>query len=151
MGRAIAVVVVLLGLGISCVAVMATGAWTPGKEAVSAEEETTPVPKGPEFYQLAPLTFPVIDHAGKAQQISLLVSLELDDATMDDVRAIQPRLFDAYIQDMYGLLGSGEGLIHENVVNVEKIKERLTVITKRVMGKDMIKEVLLQVVQQRPI
>ena len=150
MGRAIAVLLVLLGLGTSLAAVMATGT-SPFKEAISAEEETMPIPKGPEFYQLAPLTFPVIDEKGATQQISLLVSLELDDATMDDVRAIQPRLFDAYIQDMYGLLGSGEGLMHGNVVDVAKIKDRLTTITKRVMGKDMIKTVLLQVVQQRPI
>ncbi len=105
-----------------------------------------------EYYELNPLVLPVINEAGLAQQISLIVSLEMVEGhAATEIEDYEPRLADAFIQDLYGVLGSGYGLIRNNVLDVQLIKTRLTAVTESVLGPDMVEDVLLQVVQQRPL
>lgn len=106
---------------------------------------------GTEFVELDPLILPIIDSSGVTQTVSLVIALEVEDkAKADEVRKLTPRLKDAYIQDMYGVLNKHAAL-KGGVVQVSAIKGRLTKITTDVLGEDMVSEVLLQVVQQRPI
>ena len=51
---------------------------------------------------------------------------------------------------MYGMLNKHAAL-QGGVIQVGMIKDRLTSISHRVMGEDMVNDVLLQVVQQRPL
>ncbi len=103
------------------------------------------------FVQMSPLVLPIVDKNGVSQIINLVISLEVKDAeTGKEVERLQPRLKDAYIQDMYGVL-TRQAAMEGGVVQVGYIKSRLNKVTARVMGKDKVQDVLLQVVQQRPI
>lgn len=105
-----------------------------------------------EFVELDPLILPIVDNDGVNQVVSLVVSLEVEDASAADrVKKLTPRLTDAYIQELYGVLNKHAAL-KGGVVQVGMIKKRLNEISDKVMGdKDTIHDVLLQVVQQRPI
>ena len=61
-----------------------------------------------------------------------------------------PRLKDAYIHDMYGVL-SRKASMSGGLVKTEDLKERLNKISNKVLGEDKINGVLLQVVSQRPV
>lgn len=105
----------------------------------------------PEYVQLDPLILPIINADGVTQVISLVVTIEVPDAaSAESVTAKTPRLKDAYIQDLYGALGR-QASTQGGVVDVGSIKARLNAVTHRVMGEGFTGDVLLQVVQQRPI
>lgn len=125
-------------------------------QPVFAEEEGGAAANGPhpefEYIELDPLTLPVITTKGLTQQISLSVSLEVPFGQKAEYNGFKPRLADAYIQDLYGALGAGFGMMKGNVVDVQQIKQRLTSVTDKVLGPDhKAHDVLLQVVQQRPM
>jgi flagellar FliL protein len=106
---------------------------------------------GFEYVELDPLILPIIDEYGVSQTVSLVVSLEVKDAaTAEKILKMQPKLKDAYLQDMYGLLNKHAAL-KDGVVQIGKLKERLNKVSTKVMGENVINDVLLQVVQQRPI
>lgn len=103
------------------------------------------------FVELDPLVLPIVDNNGVSQVVSLVIALEVaDEKKAEEVKAMAPRLKDAFIQDMYGVLNRYAAL-KGGVVQVSTIKERLNKISTEVMGEGMIDDVLLQVVQQRPI
>lgn len=103
------------------------------------------------FVELDPLILPIVDNEGVQQIVSIVIALEVaGQEGADKVKAIKPRLKDAYIQDLYGVLNKNEAL-KGGVVQVGTIKERLNKATQRVMGDETVHDVLLQVVQQRPI
>ncbi len=115
--------------------------------ASSAEEEGD----GPSFFELDPLVLPILDNNGVNQTVSLVIALEvLDAAALAKVQRLQPRLKDAYIQDMYGMLGR-HAAMKGGVLQVGMIKKRLNKISTKVLGEDVVEDVLLQVVQQRAI
>ena len=103
-----------------------------------------------EYFELSPLMLPILNKRGVAQQVSLIVSLEIDTDSLARVEKMQPKLADAYIQDLYGVLGAGHGM-NDNIIDVKMLKERLALVTNHVMGPDAVHDVLLQVVQQRPM
>lgn len=107
-----------------------------------------------EFVQLDPLILPVIDETGVTQVVSIVVVLEVPDASAaNDVKKYTPRLKDAYIQAMYGVLNKNvkNTALQNGVIQVGMLKERMHSISQKVMGPDKISDVLLQVVQQRPL
>lgn len=104
-----------------------------------------------EYFEMSPIMVPVINGMGLSQQVSMIVSIEVPKGRLDEVSAYGPRLTDAYIQDMYGVLSAGYGLVHGNVLDIPAIKQRLSGVTVRVLGDDVVHDVLLQVVQQRPL
>ena len=104
-----------------------------------------------EYVELDPLILPIIDQSGVTQVISMVVVIEVGDKhDADIVTKSQPRLKDAYIQELYGALNRHAAL-SGGVVQVNMIKKRLKKISHDVMGRDVISDVLLQVVQQRPM
>lgn len=103
-----------------------------------------------EFVELDALILPIIDEDGLTQVISLVVALEVEGAdAAGKVESMSPKLKDAFIQDMYGML-SHKGSMKGGIIQVGPLKTRLNAISKKVMGDDVVKDVLLQVVQQRP-
>lgn len=103
------------------------------------------------FVKLDPLILPIVDSNGVTQTVSIVISIEVaDEEAAARVEAMQPRLKDAFLQDMYGML-SQKAVMKGGVIEVAKIKARLNNISHKVMGGDTVKEVLLQVVQQRRI
>lgn len=104
-----------------------------------------------EFVQMDPLILPIVDNTGVSQVISLVIALEVpDSASKSEVEALTPRLKDAYIQEMYGVL-SKHAAMKGGVLQVGYLKERLNSISAEVLGKEKFNDVLLQVVEQRPI
>lgn len=105
-----------------------------------------------QYVEMQPLVLPIIDDNGVSQVVSLVMVLEVNDVgTAGEVRRLEPRLKDAYLQDMYGVLNKEAAMGDGGVVEVAKIKARLNKVTERVLGKGVVNDVLLQVVQQRPI
>jgi flagellar FliL protein len=103
------------------------------------------------FVQLDPLILPIIGRDGVTQTVSMVIVIEtVDEASKAEVTGLAPRLKDAYIQDMYGAL-SQDVLMRGGVLQVTAIKSRLQRVSDRVLGEGMAKDVLLQVVQQRPL
>lgn len=106
---------------------------------------------GPSFVELEPLVLPVLDEDGVSQIISLVVSFEVEnELAVLEVQKLMPRLKDAFIQDMYGALGRDVAM-EGGVLQVGAIKERLSKVSSKVLGDKIVKDVLLQVVQQRPV
>lgn len=105
----------------------------------------------PVYVELKPLIFPLIDPNGASQVISVVVALEVsDDKAAEKVEKYKPRLKDAYLQDMYGALNRYAAM-KGGQLRLNVIKKRLNMASKRVLGDDVINDVLLQVVNQRPI
>lgn len=122
---------------------------TESKEIAQAAEAVEALP--PSYVELKPLVLPVLDRNGVSQIISIIVSLEVENPEKAaKAEALKPRLTDAYIQAMYGALSS-KTVMEGGVLQVGTIKTKLNAITTKVLGKDQVKDVLLQVVQQRPV
>lgn len=116
------------------------------KTAEAAEGAAVPAQ---EFVQLDALILPVIDEHGVTQVVSMVVTLEVPDkATADEVKRMSPRIQDAFIQDMYGVLNRKNSM-ENGVLKVNLIKGRMNRLTEKVLGPGKVNEVLLQVVQQR--
>lgn len=103
------------------------------------------------FVKLDPIILPIIDGNGVSQVVTLVISLEVD-GEMNALRAkrLSPRLKDAYIRDMYGVLNRKASMAG-GVIKVDELKERLNRLSVEVLGADNVNSVLLQVVNQRPI
>jgi len=105
-----------------------------------------------EFVRLDPLILPIVDRGGLSQVVSVVVALEVKDKhAAEYVRNMQPRIKDAFIQEMYGVIHNPAGMQDGNVIKVGILKSRLGRIGREVLGDDVVQDVLLQVVQQRPI
>lgn len=137
----------------------AVAAGGPADEAKKAEHEAKKAEaekaktevEASQFVRLETLNLPIIDEHGVAQVISLVVSIEVpDNEAAGEVKRLTPRLQDAFIQDMYGVLNR-KNAMQNGVVQVDAIKERLNKVSVRVLGKDRVSSVLLQVVQQRSL
>lgn len=104
-----------------------------------------------EFVELDPLILPIVDDEGVSQVVSMVITIEvLDEDGKHAVEKMEPKLKDAYIQDMYGVLNRHAAL-KGGVIQVNAIKKRLNKLTAHILGEDVAQDVLLQVVQQRPI
>ena len=118
-------------------------------EIVKKEEKKEPIVY--EYVELDPLVLPIVDKNGVSQVVSMVIALEVVElAAADKIRKMSPKLKDAYIQDLYGMLNEHAAL-KGGVIQVGYIKERLNKISHRVVGEGKVNDVLLQVVQQRPI
>ncbi len=118
-------------------------------EAKDAKKKEKPAHMA--FVEMDPLVLPIIDADGINQMVSLVIVLQVhDEQQKAEVTAQLPRIKDAYIQDMYGVLNKHVA-VKDGVIQVSVIKERLNAATVRVLGDDVVSDVLLQVVQQRPI
>lgn len=133
----------ILALSFLCCAMFAAPVW--------ASEKKDENVGGKEFVKLDPLILPIIDEDGVQQVVNLVVTLEVDSLSdADKVKAMRPRLTDAYIEDMYGILHKHAAL-KGGIIQISMIKKRLNDITSHIMGDEIHANVLLQHVQQRPI
>lgn len=117
--------------------------------STSFAAEDAPLAPNPDFdyVELRPLVVPVITERGVTQQVSLIISLEIPFGMREAVRVKEPRLTDAYLRDLYGILGAG-GLMKKGIVDAHAVKRRLVKATGKVLEEEEFKDVLLQVVQQ---
>lgn len=149
MKRAFAVLlaVLLISAVPAAPALAAEGGGSESVEAIGKDGENHP-----EFayITLQSVTVPIITERGLTQQLSIGMTMEVPWEEKKKFEAYQPRLIDAYIQDLYGAVGSGFGLMKGGVVDIVTIKARLVKVTERVLGPDLkAHDLLLQVVQQQ--
>jgi flagellar FliL protein len=125
------------------------------KEAEKAAEEAAKegeegAPETAEFVKMDPLVLPIVDKNGVSQVVNLVVALEVGSPeAAKEVEKLLPRLKDAFIRDMYGVL-TRQAAMEGGVLQVGYIKGRLNKIAVKILGEDKVKDVLLQTVQQRP-
>jgi len=104
------------------------------------------------YMELDPLILPVITEEGITQQVSLIVKIEVSDSSMlDQVKAMEPRIVDAFVQDLYGTLSKENAMVVHGIVNIPLVKARLKHTAIEVAGEELIHDVLLQVVQQHRV
>lgn len=116
---------------------------------VDAAKEGAETAAVEEFVPLDVIVLPIIDESGVTQTVTLMVSIAAKDAAAaEEVKRLSPRLKDAFIQDMYGVL-SRKNVMDNGVLKVSVIKDKLNRASHRVMGEGKVNDVLLQVVQQR--
>lgn len=119
--------------------------------AEPASEGAGKVDTGPSFVKMDPLVVPVVDGEGVSQVVSLAITLEV--MTPEDITKVEllkPRVKDAMIQNMYGLMSHREAFDH-GVLQVGYVKKRLMTAIEKVVGTGVLKDVLLQMVQQNPV
>lgn len=101
------------------------------------------------YVELDPLMLPIIDGNGLSQTINMVVVVEVSsERKANKVKNMEPRIKDAYIQKMYGML-SHRSAVKSGVIQIAAIKEALRDITIAIMGDDIVEDVLLQVLEQR--
>ena len=102
------------------------------------------------FVDVGEIIVPVYNRDGKDQLLVVRMELELGDIMpVDQVRYLLPRLRDAYIGTLSTLAGRGE-LVEESQRNAT-MKHALKLASDRVLGPDVIKDVLLQRAWQQPM
>ncbi len=116
----------------------------------NASEKKTEEGNHSAYVKLDPLLLPIIDEDGIQQVVSMVVSIEVHSDEAARVKQYSPRLTDAYIQNLYGILNRHAAL-KNGIIQVRMIKDRLNKVTDEVLVDDIDTEVLLQLVQQRPI
>ncbi|WP_158047061.1 flagellar basal body-associated FliL family protein [Skermanella pratensis] len=121
------------------------------EEKVEAAPEPPPPTGPPVFVNIGPLTVPVLGAERIDQFVTLMVALEVADAPMADrVREQAPRLTDAFLTGVYGAIASGKAM-QAGMLDVPQVKAKLNEATTKVMGKGVVRDVLIQVVNQRPM
>jgi len=104
---------------------------------------------GIQFVELNPLILPIISKRGVTQMVSLVVSVEVDSAEKaEQVRKFQPRLTDAFLSDLYGTF-SRHAATNGGQIPIPYLKQRLNVLSGKVLGDHVVNDVLLQVMQKR--
>ncbi len=96
------------------------------------------------FVELDPITAPFIRDGRFAQYIVLTVSLEVsDDEAKLAVRRNMPRLRDAFVSELHALAAMRSP--KQKLINLSRIKTRMLAGADRVLGKDVVLDVLVQV------
>lgn len=125
-----------------------------GEEEHAKEEEKKKPVGPPAFVQVGPLILPIVGETRIEQTVIVVVSVELaDDPTKEAVRIYVPRLADAYLRALYGSVGRSD-IIEGQLVSIPAVKAKLTAATHAVLdpivGKEMVNDVHIQNVTQRP-
>lgn len=117
--------------------------------AMAAEEKHAEGVDDIQFVELNPLILPIISKHGATQMVSLVVSVEVDSIDKaEQVKKYSPRLTDAYLTDLYSTF-SYQAALNGGEIPITYLKERLNKVSEKVLGHDVISDVLLQVMQKR--
>src|SRR5581483_369433 len=117
-------------LSVGLLAASAAHAGEDGTNAAAAAAN----PGDPVYVDLAPLVLPVIDGDKVQQVLQFTVTLQVaDEKTADHIRAVKPRLTDAYIQDLYGALDRRR-VLDGKVLDIERLKDELKRVSVGVLG-----------------
>lgn len=104
---------------------------------------------GPVYVEMDPLHLPIFSADAVDQTLLLVFTLEVpDSAAADKVRVTTPRLSDAFIGQLFGVLGE-KGVIDHGRVDVDRLKDELTRASRKILGDEIVKHVLIQRVSLR--
>jgi len=108
-----------------------------------ADEAAAPPPPEPAvFVEMEALTIPVIRGGAVAKYVLLQVALEVEDEeARQDVIDRMPRLKDAFLRDLHAYFASTP---LDSPLNVRTVKTRLKRVAGRIVGPEIVREVLIQ-------
>lgn len=106
-------------------------------------EEVAPQ-SGPMTVRIKPLMLPVVNASGVVERYNQLeVGLELRDAgKLAQVQAVQPRVHDAILGELYKAVAAGQ-IQRGNIVNTTGVRKRLADVCDEILGKGVVERVLL--------
>lgn len=100
----------------------------------------------PRFVELDLLTAPFLRGGKFVQYVVLVVNLEVvNAAAVDEVRAVMPRLRDAFVSELHTLATMRNP--EQKMLNIKRIKSRLLASAQKVMGGGTVRAVLVQLAQ----
>lgn len=142
---------VLIGAGVGGYLMFGPKPHKEGEEQAEATPKKRERTGPPSYVSVGPMIVPVLGAKKVEQNIMVTVSLEVDnDAAREQVRQQSPRLVDAYVQALYGGIDKGQ-VIDGQVLNIPALKTKLMETTEKVLGPDLVHDVLIQSVSQRPV
>jgi hypothetical protein len=118
--------------------------------ASAQASEGDPAKAAPErgFFELDPLTFPVMRDGQVRELVTYVVQLEvLDEAAEAKLKAREPAVRDAMLSELHGLYAYR--FIHERSDKIELVKRRLRAAAQRASAVD-VRAVLLKGLNNRP-
>jgi flagellar FliL protein len=120
-----------------------------GEHAAKTEAEGEGAP-GTVFLDIGEIIVPVYNREGRDDFMVVRLSLEVGEVmSPEEIRALMPRLLDAYVNTLSTLAGRGE-FADEGRRNIV-IKRALRLATDRILGPDAVTDVLLQRAWQQPM
>ncbi len=135
----------LARIAIACFALWlaAPTAWAAGHMAGRGTTLDRFLGNTPQFFKLQPFYIPVIRDGRVVNQVNLIISIEtFGQANKEKVMAARFKLQNAFLRDLYGVIavrhGNGRPYIAETV------KIRLTRLARKIIGGDVVKDVLIE-------
>ena len=101
-----------------------------------------------EYYTLQPFTVPIVRDGRIAKHVSLLITLETRGlANKDKILEARKRLRDSFLRDLHGVMSirRKDGRSFKTSV----LKKRLMAVSKRVLGEDIVRDILIELVLER--
>jgi len=122
----------------------------PFKETKKVEKKVRVEKKDPtRFVDMDPMAIPIFQGNRVAATVQIQVKLEtLGDKNATQIRRMMPVITDAFVRDLHGFLP--RLLKAEERIDVLIIKQRLQMISDKVAGTDLIRNVLVQSVIDQP-
>lgn len=120
-----------------------------GQDSAAEEEEKKKSHKQPGNVRISPLSVPVMGEQKIEQFITLMVTLEVESQDLViQVQQQMPRLIDSFLVTLYGSLNEGD-MLNGKLVNLVQVKEKLHKAAVKVLGPDIVRDVLVQTVTRR--
>jgi flagellar basal body-associated protein FliL len=105
------------------------------------EEDAAPAPRvDPIFMQVEPMLIPVIQDGELKRNVYIALRLEVTPDNKETVRLAMSRLHDVYMRALYDLVP--EQYERRDTLDLAKIRDRLMVLTDRVVGPDKVEDII---------
>ncbi|MDP6572746.1 MAG: hypothetical protein QGI63_07385 [Rhodospirillales bacterium] len=145
----IAFFLVIAGAAVSVMKTMEIGPFAPTAVAEGeGQEDGGAAPKksgkdAPRFIDVEPLNIPVFHEDSVAATVQIQLKLEaIGEENEEQINRLMPRINDAFLRDLHAFLP--RLLKMEERINVVIIKKRLQIISERLMGPNLIHNILVQ-------
>lgn len=143
---------IVLAIGLLLLGGAGYGGWMLYNEYIvkkEDEEPPKPPPKPPSAYvRVNPVVVPVIGDNRVEQFVTVVVTLEVNADQQPTTQANLPRIGDAFLTTLYGAADE-RSILRGNVVDIPAVKAKLQEAAEKVLGADVVQNILIQVVVQR--
>ena len=143
------VVIMLAGATVSVLKTMELGPFAPAPVAEGeGQENGKPAAKQsmedpPRFIDVEPLNIPVFHEDRVAATVQIQLKLEaIGEENEEEIIRLMPRISDAFLRNMHAFIP--RLLKKEERINVVIIKKRLQIISERLVGPNLINNILVQ-------
>lgn len=125
-----------------------TGMIAPPTEEQAVEAEPPPPPRiDPVLIDMKPMLVPVIRDRQVQRNIYIAFRLEVEPDRRDTLMGYLPQLQDVYLRALFEMVP--KQLEKRQTLDLPKIKERLKVITDRVTGEGVVRDIVVSAVFDR--